>query len=93
MNFSTNLQADALVSKPWDRSMAWWGKTGPASPPFSRRFGTQQGGSCRARDAGGFHFANFVTLILMISLGFAVVNYYDAPIPWILARLFIISSR
>src|SRR5258706_11542145 len=30
---------------------------------------------------GGFYFANFVTLILMISFGFAMVNYYDAPIP------------
>jgi len=30
---------------------------------------------------GGFHFANFVALILMISFGFAMVNYYDAPIP------------
>jgi hypothetical protein len=30
---------------------------------------------------GGFHFANFVTLIFMISFGFAMVNYYDAPIP------------
>src|ERR1700687_5504561 len=30
---------------------------------------------------GGFHFANFVTLILMISFAFAMVNYYDAPIP------------
>jgi hypothetical protein len=30
---------------------------------------------------GGLHFANFVTLILMISFGFAMVNYYDAPIP------------
>jgi hypothetical protein len=30
---------------------------------------------------GGFHFANFVTLILMISFGFAMVNYYNAPIP------------
>lgn len=28
-----------------------------------------------------FHFSNFVTLILMISFGFAMVNYYDAPIP------------
>lgn len=28
-----------------------------------------------------FHFANFVTLILMISFGFGMVNYYDAPIP------------
>jgi len=28
-----------------------------------------------------FHFANFVTLILMISFGFAMVNYYDTPIP------------
>ena len=30
---------------------------------------------------GGFHFANFVALILMISFGFGMVNYYDAPIP------------
>jgi hypothetical protein len=30
---------------------------------------------------GGFHFANFTTLVLMISFGFAMVNYYDAPIP------------
>jgi hypothetical protein len=30
---------------------------------------------------GSFHFANFVTLILMISFGFAMVKYYDAPIP------------
>src|SRR5260370_10273006 len=30
---------------------------------------------------GGFHFANFVPLILMISFGFAMVNYYDPPIP------------
>lgn len=30
---------------------------------------------------GGFHFANFVTLTLMISFGSAMVNYYDAPIP------------
>lgn len=29
----------------------------------------------------GFYFTNFVTLILMISFGFAMVNYYDAPIP------------
>ncbi|MGB8322454.1 MAG: type IV secretion system protein [Candidatus Acidiferrum sp.] len=32
---------------------------------------------------GGFHFANFVSLILMISFGFAMVNYYNAPIPGI----------
>jgi type IV secretory pathway VirB6-like protein len=30
---------------------------------------------------GGFHFANFASLILMISFGFAMVNYYDQPIP------------
>ena len=29
----------------------------------------------------GFHFANFVTLILVISFGFAMVNYYDTPVP------------
>lgn len=32
---------------------------------------------------GGFHFANFVSLVLMISFGFAMVNYYNAPIPGI----------
>ena len=30
---------------------------------------------------GGFHFGNFVSLVLMISFGFAMVNYYDSPIP------------
>jgi type IV secretory pathway VirB6-like protein len=30
---------------------------------------------------GGLHFGNFVTLILIISFGFAMVNYYDRPIP------------
>lgn len=30
---------------------------------------------------GGLHFGNFVTLILVISFGFAMVNYYDTPIP------------
>jgi hypothetical protein len=30
---------------------------------------------------GGLHFSNFVALVLMISFGFAMVNYYDAPIP------------
>ena len=30
---------------------------------------------------GGLHFGNFVTLILIISFGFAMVNYYDTPIP------------
>src|SRR5579872_1563722 len=30
---------------------------------------------------GGFHFSNFVSLILMISFGSAMVNYYDTPIP------------
>src|SRR5579863_7390514 len=30
---------------------------------------------------GGFHFANFVALILIISFGFGMVNYYDSPIP------------
>jgi len=32
-------------------------------------------------DRGGFHFANFVALMLMISFGFAMTSYYDAPIP------------
>ena len=30
---------------------------------------------------GGLHFANFVSLVLMISFGFAMVKYYDSPIP------------
>jgi hypothetical protein len=38
-------------------------------------------GLTAGEDRGGFHFANFVTLILIISFGFAMVNYYDAPIP------------
>lgn len=34
-----------------------------------------------AGEQRGFHFANFVTLILVISFGFAMVNYYDTPVP------------
>src|SRR6516162_6367948 len=30
---------------------------------------------------GGFHFGNFASLILMISFGYAMINYYDQPIP------------
>jgi len=30
---------------------------------------------------GGLHFANFVSLILMISFGFAMTKYYSTPIP------------
>ena len=30
---------------------------------------------------GGFHFSNLISLILMIGFGFAMVNYYDSPIP------------
>src|ERR1700731_4567369 len=36
--------------------------------------------------AGGkhpFHFDNFASLLLTISFGFAMVNYYSAPIPGI----------
>jgi hypothetical protein len=36
--------------------------------------------------AGGkhpFHFDNFASLLLTVSFGFAMVNYYDAPIPGI----------
>lgn len=29
----------------------------------------------------GFHFANFASLVLTISFGFAMVNYYSQPIP------------
>src|ERR1700693_5688966 len=31
----------------------------------------------------GLHFSNFVALVLTISFGFAMVNYYNAPIPGI----------
>lgn len=31
--------------------------------------------------AGGFHFAKFAELLLTISFGYAMVNYYDVPIP------------
>src|SRR5579859_3455795 len=34
-----------------------------------------------AGEQRGFDFANFVTLILVISFGFAMVNYYDTPVP------------
>jgi len=30
---------------------------------------------------GGFHFENFASLLLTISFGFAMVNYYSTPIP------------
>ena len=30
---------------------------------------------------GGFHFSQFASLILTISFGFAMVTYYDTPIP------------
>src|SRR5580700_8956269 len=32
---------------------------------------------------GGFHFENFASLLLTISFGFAMVNYYSNPIPGI----------
>jgi hypothetical protein len=38
-------------------------------------------GLAAGENRGGLHFANFVTLLLMISFGFAMVNFYDAPIP------------
>jgi hypothetical protein len=38
-------------------------------------------GLAAGENRGGLHFANFVTLVLMISFGFAMVNFYDAPIP------------
>jgi hypothetical protein len=33
--------------------------------------------------SGGFHFANFAALIMMIAFGFAMTQYYAAPIPGI----------
>src|SRR5260370_9820520 len=38
-------------------------------------------GLASGENRGGFHFANFGTLNILISFGFAMVNYYDAPIP------------
>jgi hypothetical protein len=32
-------------------------------------------------ETAGFHFANFVNLVLAIAFGFAMVTYYDSPIP------------
>lgn len=43
-------------------------------------FGVKSALSANDR-AGGFHFGNFAGLILMISFGFAMTQYYDAPIP------------
>jgi hypothetical protein len=34
-----------------------------------------------ASGRGGFHFENFASLLLTISFGFAMVNYYSTPIP------------
>ncbi len=31
--------------------------------------------------AGGFHFGNFASLVMMIAFGYAMTQYYDAPIP------------
>lgn len=31
--------------------------------------------------AGGFHFGNFASLIMMIAFGYAMTQYYDTPIP------------
>jgi hypothetical protein len=34
-----------------------------------------------AQGFGGFHFAKFADLILMISLGLGMLTYYSTPIP------------
>lgn len=34
-----------------------------------------------ASGRGGFHFENFASLLLTLSFGFAMVNYYSTPIP------------
>jgi hypothetical protein len=31
--------------------------------------------------AGGFHFGNFASLVMMIAFGYAMTEYYDSPIP------------
>ena len=43
-------------------------------------FGVKSALSANDR-AGGFHFGNFAGLVMMISFGFAMSQYYDAPIP------------
>jgi len=37
--------------------------------------------SLRASGKYPFHFDNFASLLLTISFGFAMVNYYNTPIP------------
>lgn len=34
-----------------------------------------------AEDGGGFRFSNFVSLVMAIAFGFAMITYYDSPIP------------
>ena len=46
--------------------VAWFGIKSALSAPSGR---------------GGFHFENFASLLLTISFGFAMVNYYSNPIP------------
>jgi hypothetical protein len=43
-------------------------------------FGIKAALSAHGR-GGGFHFGNFASLVLMISFGYAMINYYDTPIP------------
>ncbi len=44
-------------------------------------FGVKSALSAAQGHGGGFHFANFADLILMISFGLGMLTYYSSPIP------------
>src|SRR6266702_7082136 len=44
-------------------------------------FGVKSALSAAQGHGGGFHFAKFADLILMISLGLGMLTYYSSPIP------------
>jgi len=43
-------------------------------------FGVKAALSAHER-GGGFHFSRFADLVMMIAFGYAMINYYDTPIP------------
>jgi type IV secretory pathway VirB6-like protein len=46
-------------------------------------FGVKSALSASQGHGGGFHFAKFADLILMISFGFGMITYYSTPLPGI----------
>jgi hypothetical protein len=46
-------------------------------------FGVKAALSASQGHGGGFHFANFADLILLISFGFGMLTYYSTPLPGI----------